>query len=85
MGLQSMGVAKVLSIIRGMPCFLATLENFSKSKTVRAGFAIVSPKISFVLSLIAASISASSASQSTKTQSMPYFFKVTAKRLNVPP
>ena len=55
------------------------------SKTVSAGFAIVSPNTHLVFSLKAAFNSSSVESGSTKVTSIPSFFMVTPKRLNVPP
>lgn len=49
------------------------------------GFARVSPKTAFVFGRMAASISASSASEATKLTSMPKRLRVTEKRLVVPP
>ncbi len=84
-GLQSTGVANVLSTISGMLFSCATLANRSISKTVSAGLAIVSPNISLVLGFTARRMVSSSASQSTKMHSMPYFFSVTENRLTEPP
>ena len=57
----------------------------SISRTLKAGFAMVSPKTAFVLGLNAAASSSSVQSGATKVKSMPIFFMVTEKRLNVPP
>jgi len=84
-GLQLIGVAKVLSTTRGIPFLCATLAKSSISRTSSVGLEIVSPKISFVLGLIAACNSASSASGDTKVQSIPSFFIVVPRRLYVPP
>ena len=80
-GRQLMGVAKVLSRIRGTPWLWAALANFSMSSTVRAGLAMVSPKTALVLGRKAASSSSGVQSGSTKVNSMPIRFMVTAKRL----
>ena len=80
-GRQFTGVAKVLSTMRGTPWAWATLANFSKSSTVRAGLAMVSPKTALVSGRKAASSSASVQSGSTKVKLMPMRFIVTAKRL----
>ena len=85
MGWQLTGVGKVLSTISGTPCAWATFANFSMSSTVRAGFAMVSPNIAFVLSRNAAFSSSSVASGETKVASMPIRFMVTEIRLKVPP
>ena len=66
-------------------CACATLANVSISRTVRAGFAIVSPNIARVLSLNAALSSSSDASGDTKVTSIPIFLSVTDIRLKVPP
>ena len=84
-GRHKIGVAKVLSTISGTSCSCAILANFSISKTFSAGFAIVSPIKSFVLSVNALDMVSSSASGSTNITSIPKRFKVTPKRLNVPP
>ena len=49
-GRQFTGVGKVLSTISGTPWRCAACANFSMSRTVRAGFAMVSPKTAFVFS-----------------------------------
>ena len=84
-GRQLTGVAKVLSTMRGTPWAWAALANFSKSRTMRAGLAMVSPKTALVLGRKAALSSSSVQSGSTKVNSMPIRFMVTAKRLKVPP
>ena len=48
-GLHIIGVAKVLSIMRGIPFACATFANTSISIISRLGFDIVSPKTAFVL------------------------------------
>ena len=50
-GLQSIGVGNVLSIIRGTLFLWASFANFSMSSTDNAGFASVSPKTAFVFGL----------------------------------
>src|SRR5699024_2485856 len=52
-GLVLCGEANVLSIIKGIPFSCAISATASISKTLRLGLVIVSPKIAFVLSLIA--------------------------------
>ena len=47
-GLQFIGVAKVLSIISGIPFLCATLAKVSISIISRLGFEIVSPKMHLV-------------------------------------
>ena len=84
-GLQLIGVGNVLSTIRGTLCVCATFANFSISRTVRAGLAIVSPNIALVLCLNAALSSSSDASGETNVTSIPIFLKVTEIRLKVPP
>ena len=84
-GRQLTGVGKVLSTISGTPCLWAAAANFSMSSTVRAGFAIVSPKTALVFLWNAASISSSLASGLTKVESIPIFLSVVDMRLNVPP
>lgn len=49
-GRQLIGVANVLSTINGTPCACAAFANFSRSRTTRAGLAIVSPNTAFVFS-----------------------------------
>ena len=56
-GRQLTGVAKVLSTISGTPWLCAAAANFSKSSTVSAGFATVSPNTAFVFGRKAASSS----------------------------
>ena len=80
-----MGVANVLSTIRGTPCRCAAAANFSISRTVSAGFATVSPYMAFVLGRKAASSSSAEQSGSTNVTSTPMRFMVTAKRLKLPP
>ena len=80
-GRQLMGVANVLSTISGTPCRCAAAANFSMSSTVSAGFAIVSPKTSFVFGRKAASSSSGVLSGSTNVTSTPMRFIVTANRL----
>ena len=84
-GLQLIGVGNVLSTIRGTLCACAAFANFSISRTVRAGLAIVSPNIALVLCLNAALSSSSDASGETNVTSIPIFLKVTEIRLKVPP
>ena len=84
-GRQRIGVGKVLSTISGTPFLCATLANFAMSRTQPDGFATVSPKTHFVFGRNAFCISAGVASGSTNVNSMPSFFRETAKRLNVPP
>ena len=81
MGRQRMGVAKVLSTMRGTPWPWAALANFSMSSTVRAGLAMVSPNTALVLGRKAAASSSSVQSGATKVNSTPIRFIVTAKRL----
>ena len=75
----------MLSTISGTPCLCAALANFSISRTVNAGFAIVSPNTAFVLSLNAASNSSSVQSGDIKVAVIPIFAIVTDIRLKVPP
>ena len=84
-GRQPTGVGKVLSTIRGTPWSWAALANFSMSSTVRAGFAMVSPKTARVLGRKAASNSSAVQSGETKVASMPILRMVTSMRLKVPP
>ena len=84
-GRQLIGVGKVLSTTRGTPCLCATRANFSISRTVRAGFAIVSPNMARVLRWKALSSSSSLASGSTNVTSIPILRIVTEIRLKVPP
>lgn len=77
--------AKVLSTINGTSCSWATFANFSISRMTSAGFAIVSANKTLVFGLNAAAISSALASVSTNVQSIPSFFNVTPRRLNVPP
>ena len=65
MGLHSTGVAKVESTISGTPWSWAMRANFSTSRTLIAGFAMISPNRAFVFGLNAAAISASEAFWST--------------------
>ena len=83
-GRQLIGVAKVLSTINGTSCSWATFANFSISRMTSAGFAIVSANKTLVFGLNAAAISSALASVSTNVQSIPSFFNVTPRRLNVP-
>ena len=80
-GRQRMGVAKVLSTMRGTPRRWAAAANFSMSSTVRAGLAMVSPNTALVFGRKAASSSWGVQSGETKVNSTPIFFMVTAKRL----
>ena len=84
-GRQSTGVARVLSSAYTMPYFFAIFAIFSKSMILMAGLAIVSVKMSLVLSSMSFSISSAGASGSKKRVSMPNLGSVTAKRLNEPP
>ena len=84
-GRQLKGVGKVLSTISGTPCACATSAKSSKSRTLREGFEILSANTALVLGLNAASSSSFVESGLTNVKSMPSFFMVTAKRLNVPP
>ena len=84
-GRKFTGVGKVLSTMRGTPWAWAALANFSTSRTMRAGLAMVSPKTALVLGRKAAFSSSSEQLGSTKVKSMPMRFMVTAKRLKVPP
>ena len=84
-GRQLIGVANVLSIINGTPCLCAIPAKRSISNTFPPGLEIVSPKKHFVLGRKAASIFSSSQSGSMNVHSIPNFFNVTPKRLNVPP
>ena len=84
-GRQLTGVANVLSTISGTPWACAALAKRSMSSTVRAGFAIVSPKTAFVFSRKAALSSSSVQSGETNVASMPIFAIVVRMRLNVPP
>ncbi len=84
-GRQLIGVGNVLSTISGIPCACAALANFSMSKTVSAGLAIVSPNTALVLSLNAAFSSSSVQSGETNVTSIPIFFIVTSIKLKVPP
>ena len=65
--------------------FMGNLANFSISRMTSAGFAIVSANKTLVFGLNAAAISSALASVSTNVQSIPSFFNVTPRRLNVPP
>ena len=84
-GLQCIGVAKVLSTINGILFLCATFANFSISKTDSDGFAIVSPNIAFVFPLISCCISFSDTFGDINVKSIPIFFIVVENRLNVPP
>ena len=84
-GRQLMGVAKVLSTIRGTPCAWAMSAILRMSSTQSVGLEMVSAKRAFVLGRKALAISSAGASWSTKVTSMPIFRNVTAKRLYVPP
>ncbi len=75
----------MLSTIKGTSIFLATFENLLKSKIFTDGLPIVSPNTILVLSLVSFKISSSDASGETKVVSIPNFFKVDERRLNVPP
>ena len=55
------------------------------SRTVRAGFAMVSPKTALVFGLNAAFSSSGVQSGLTNVKSMPILRMVTLNRLNVPP
>ncbi len=79
-GSPLIGVANVLSIIRGTPCECAILANFSISRTTSDGLESVSANSPFVLGLKAFEISSSEASGSINVKSIPIFFIVTAKR-----
>ena len=83
-GRQRYGVAKVLSIISGTPASWAILATFSISKTFKLGFPIVSAKIAFVFSVIAER-KFSGSFGSTNLTLIPYFGRVTANKLYVPP
>ena len=85
MGRQFTGVAKVLSMIRGTPWAWAAAAKRSRSSTVRAGLAMVSPKTALVLGRKAAFSSSSVQSGETKVTVMPIFAMVTEIRLKVPP
>ena len=80
-GRQLMGVANVLSTIRGTPFLWAILAKRSMSKTAQPGFEMVSPNTAFVFGRKAAWISSSVASCEMNVLSMPSFFSVTPKRL----
>ena len=80
-GRQLMGVAKVLSMMRGTPFLWAMLAKRSMSKTAQPGLEMVSPKKALVFGRKAACISSSEASCEINVQSMPSFFSVTPKRL----
>ena len=84
-GLQKIGVGNVLSTISGTPCSCAAFANFSMSKILSAGFAIVSPNTSFVFGLNLVASSSAEISGSTNVDSIPIFFIVLAIRLYVPP
>ena len=76
-------IAKKLGVkvAEGTPCACAAFANFSMSKTVKAGFAIVSPNTALVLGRNAARSSSMVQSGERKVNSIPIFFMVTAKRL----
>ena len=84
-GLQWIGVATVLSTIKGTSNFFATFENLSKSNILSPGFPIVSPYISFVFSFAALITFSSLSPGSTNVTSIPIFFKLTLNRFTVPP
>ena len=83
-GRNSQGVAKVLSIITGMPWRWAISEITGRSMTSRPGLPRVSPKTSRVSGRIAASKAAGSRG-STKVVDMPKRGSVWVNRLWVPP
>ena len=85
MGRQRIGVGKVLSTMNGTPCACASFANFSRSATSREGFVTVSANKALVLGRNAAASFAASSFWFTKVNSMPIFFMVMEKRLNVPP
>ena len=84
-GRQRMGVANVLSTMRGTPFEWARAEKRSKSKTASEGLAIVSPKKALVRSSKRARISSSLIVGSATLASIPIRFIVTRKRFVVPP
>ena len=84
-GRQFIGVAKVLSTIRGTPCLCAIRANFSISSTSMLGFDMVSPNKALVFGRKALLISSSLSSALTKVHSIPNFFRVTPNKLYVPP
>ena len=78
-------MGNVLSMMSGTPFRWAIFANFAMSSTQPDGFATVSPNTHFVFGRNAFWISRSPASGSTNVNSMPSFFRETAKRLKVPP
>ena len=80
-GRHSTGVANVLSTMSGTLFLCAIFAHFSMSNTVSAGFASVSPNTALVLGRKAAFNSSSVQSGSTKVNSTPMRFMVTANRL----
>ena len=83
--IMSFGNRKPVSYTHLTPWLWAMRANFSISSTSSVGLEMVSPNRALVLGRKAAEISFSLASGLTKVTSMPNFFKVTPKRLNVPP
>ena len=80
--------AKICALEGGTAAMLTSsgqAANFSMSRTMRAGLAMVSPNTALVLGWKAAFSSSSEQLGSTKVKSMPIRFMVTAKRLKVPP
>ena len=71
--------------MNGTPCLCAILANFSKSRIETVGLVIDSPNTALVLGLKYLSNSSSGRFWSTNVHSIPIFFMVTPKRLNVPP
>ena len=61
-GRQLIGVANVLSTIKGTPLLWAMRANFSTSNTITPGLEIISPNIAFVFGRKALEISSSLAS-----------------------
>lgn len=84
-GRQLIGVANVLSTIKGTPCSCALLAHASISNTIRAGLAIVSPNTHFVFGLKAASSYSMEQSGERKVKSIPILRIVTLNKLYVPP
>ena len=76
-----MGVANVLSTIKGTPWACAAFAKRSISRITSAGLAMVSPNTALVLGWKATSSSSSEQSGSTNVKEIPIFFIVTAKRL----
>ena len=76
-----MGVAKVLSTIKGTPCLCAMRANFSMSSTSMLGLEMVSPNNALVFGRKAWSISSSDALASMKVHSMPSFFQRNAEQV----